>query len=497
MARPRIILRLYSKLTAVAVTASLSGVSTWAGVSVPALQGNDTTAGDMFGYSVSVHDGVGVVGARLHDTDAGSHAGSAYLFDTATNTQLRKLMPDDAEPGDFFGRSVALHGNNVAVGAAMNDDAGNNSGAAYLFNATTGRERFKLTADDAAASDQFGHAVGISGSTAVVSAPWEDQRGTNAGAVYVFDAGNGLQQRKLTAPDAQAGDRFGYSLAVDGNLVLIGAQSDDAGIDSGSAYLYDTTTGTQLRKFTASDAAAGDMFGSVAISNGLALIGAPRSDTNAQDAGVAYLYDVATGQELRKLTASDPTADARFGFSVAIDNGIALIGAYGDKDNTGAVYGFEIFTGNELFKFTPDESQPGDSFGFSLSLSGLTALVGAPLVSTPGGNAGAAYLLELPPPSPPIIGDLNRDGFVGVDDLNFLLLHWNEYAGFQQPQLGDITGDGYVGLDDLSFMLANWNQGIPPTTIATIPEPMSWMVIVWLSPGLLFRVEPSSIVDHG
>ena len=441
----------------------------------------------MFGYSVSVHDQTSVVGARLDDTGAGINAGSAYLFDTHTGLQRHKLTTDDAEPGDFLGRSVAVDGDTVAVGASMDDDSGNNSGSAYLFDVHTGRQGHKLVADDAGAADQFGHAVGMHGNSVVVSAPWEDQSGINAGAAYVFNATGGVQQRKLLADDAQAGDLFGYSLAVDGGLAVLGSQSDEVGIDSGSAYVFDINTGEQLHKLTSTDTASGDMFGSVAVNDGIALIGAPRHDANADDAGAAYLFDTTTGQKLRKLTASDPTADALFGFSVAIDNGIALIGAYGDNNDTGAIYGFDVTTGNELFKFTPDEAQPGDSFGFSMSLSGLTALIGAPLTATPGSNTGAAYLLELPPPPPPIIGDLNADGFVGVDDLNFLLLHWNENAGFQQPQLGDITGDGFVGLDDLSFMLANWNQGTPPTTGNPVPEPTSLIIITCLSPALLIR----------
>lgn len=439
----------------------------------------DAGAGDMFGYAVSVSGTTALVGARLDDTGAGMNAGSAYIFDTAQGTQRFKLTAHDAEPGDLFGRSVAVGGSVAVIGAPLNDDAGNDSGSAYVFDAATGQQRFKLTAGDASATDQFGHTVAVSGDTAIIAAPWEDQAKANAGAVYVFNTAGGTQQRKLTAPDAGAGDLFGLSLAIDGGLALIGAMSDGGGTDSGSAYLFNTTTGALLRELTANDAAPGDKFGQVALSGDIALIGAPGSDTAAADAGAAYLFDATTGSQLFKLTAPDGVTGDRFGFSVALDGNLALVGAYGADGDTGAVYGFDVLTGNQLFRYTPAAALPGESFGFSLALSGLNAVAGAPLADAGGDNAGLAYAFALPPPPPPIIGDLNHDGFVGVEDLSFLLLHWNEYAGYRQPQLADITGDGFVGLDDLNFLLARWNQGTPPPLSGlAVPEPTTIVVYV-------------------
>ena len=219
-ARPHSNTRLLFKALAICVAVAVVKGSALAGVNLPALQGRDTTAGDMFGYTTSAHGGIGVAGARLDDTDDGINAGSAYLFDITSGNQLHKLSADDAESDDLFGRSVAVFGNTALVGAPLNDDAGNSSGSAYLFNTQTGRQRFKLTANDAAASDQFGHTVAMNGNTAAVAAPWEDQAGINAGALYLFDTTTGTQQRKLTAPDANPGDLLGYSLSIDGNLVL-------------------------------------------------------------------------------------------------------------------------------------------------------------------------------------------------------------------------------------------------------------------------------------
>ena len=134
----------------------------------------------------------------------------------------------------------------------------------------------KLTSSDAAADDQFGHRVGISGGTAIVGARYDDDAGEDSGSAYLFDVTTGNQLFKLTASDAAADDRFGQSVGISGGMAIVGAiGNDDAGSESGSAYLFDVTTGKQLFKLTASDAAAGDQFGySVAISGTIAVVGA-------------------------------------------------------------------------------------------------------------------------------------------------------------------------------------------------------------------------------
>jgi len=182
----------------------------------------------------------------------------AQFFDQET-----KLTASDAAASDVFGRSVAISGNTALVGASGDDDDDDdtNSGSAYLFDITTGNQLFKLTASDAAALDFFGSSVAISGNTALVGAFGDDDGGSRSGSAYLFDITTGNQLFKLTASDAAAFDLFGKSVAISGNTALVGANGDDAGPGSGSAYLFDITTGNQLAKLTASDAAALDFFG--------------------------------------------------------------------------------------------------------------------------------------------------------------------------------------------------------------------------------------------
>ncbi|QDT00671.1 FG-GAP repeat protein [Adhaeretor mobilis] len=284
---------------------------------------------DYFGYSVAISGNTALVGA-FGDDVGGNNSGSAYLFDVTTGNQLAKLTANDAAAVDRFGGSVAISGNTALVGAFGNDDGGSSSGSAYLFDITTGNQLAKLTADDAAVSDSFGWSVAISGNTALVGAFLDNDGGGSSGSAYLFDVSTGNQLAKLTAEDATAGDSFGYSVAINGNTALIGAhRDDDEGSDSGSAYLFDVTTGNQLTKLTANDAAANDRFGfSVAISGGTAIVGAVFDDDGGSSSGSAYLFDVTTGNQLAKLTASDAAGGDLFGHSVAMSGDTTLVGAH-------------------------------------------------------------------------------------------------------------------------------------------------------------------------
>ena len=260
--------------------------------------------------------------------------------------QPHKLLPSDGAADDWFGESVALSGNLAVIGASLDNDNGINSGSAYVFDITTGQQLFKLLPSDGAARDWFGESVAISGNLAVIGVFSDDDNGPGSGSAYVFDITTGQQLSKLLPSDGAEYDLFGTSVAISGNLAVIGADSDDDnGTDSGSAYVFDITTGQQLFKLLPSDGAEYDEFGnSVAISGNLAVIGADSDDNNGTDSGSAYAFDVTTGQQIFKLLPSDGAAGDAFGFSVSISGNLAVIGASGDADNgslSGSAYVFQ------------------------------------------------------------------------------------------------------------------------------------------------------------
>ncbi|MDJ0518872.1 MAG: FG-GAP repeat protein [Trichodesmium sp. MO_231.B1] len=257
----------------------------------------------------------------------------------------------------------------------------------------------KLTAPDGSAFDQFGRSVALSDNTAIIGSIGDDDNRESSGSAYLFDTTTGSLLQKFSAPDGSALDQFGRSVALSDNTALIGAWGDDdKGTDSGSAYLFDTTTGSLLQKFIAPEGSEGDNFGvSVALSNNTALIGAWGDDNNGESSGSAYLFDTTTGSLLQKFIAPDGSEGDVFGLSVALSDNTALIGSVGDDDNgesTGSAYLFDTTTGSLLQKFSAPDGSALDQFGRSVALSDNTALIGSVGDDDNGESSGSAYLFD-------------------------------------------------------------------------------------------------------
>lgn len=339
---------------------------------------------DLFGQSVSMSCGIALVGATLDSTTA-SGSGQAYLFNLATGALLRTLANPTPAINDFFGQRVSISGNLALVGAQNDDTLATNAGAAYLFDVASGA-LLRTFFDPGAlpvSLDNFGHAVAVSGNRVLISANLDDAGATNAGAAYLFDANTGALLRTFLNPAPASGDQFGSEVALFGNYALIATPFDDAGAtDSGSVYLYDTTTGALLRTFTNPTPAASDNFGTcIALSGSRVLAGAVQDDTLGFNEGAAYLFDFATGNLLDTLLIPSKNGDSEFlGQSCALSNTYALVGAAFDNSvatDGGGAYLFDAITGallQEIFDPTPGS---GDRFGFAAALDGSIALIGA------------------------------------------------------------------------------------------------------------------------
>ncbi len=365
---------------------------------VTKLHSGKPAAGNRFGRAVALSDRFLLVGEPFND-DKGNNAGAAHLYDARNGRYLRTLYAGDPAVNDYFGGGVAISGNLALVGAAMTDAGGKD--AAYVFDLITGRQLRKLTApDDSPGNDCFGSSMALSGYLALIGAPLHNG---SRGAAYLFDVRSGAPiatghavPGKLTANDAAVDDLFGFSVALDGGLALIGAQwDDDHGSNSGSAYLFDARSGQQLRKLTAgADGSASARFGfSVALNGGLALISAPVKS----GAGAAYLFDVRSGPFLRKLTAGDAVGSAWFGYSVALDGSLALVAARDDDDlglYSGSAYLFDAQSGDQLAKLHASDGALLDQFGYSAALCGGLALIGAHHDDDHASDSGSAYLFR-------------------------------------------------------------------------------------------------------
>jgi hypothetical protein len=377
------------------------------------LLADDAQAGDQFGYSVGISGDYAIVGAYRED-DGGSDAGAAYIFRrTGANTwdSGTKIVASDAAANDWFGWAVAINGDYAVVGAPLEGTGG----SAYVFNRTgtnTWDSGTKIVASDAQTGDQFGHSVAISGDYAVVGAYAEDDGGSDAGAAYIFrrtgtntwDSG-----KKIVASDAAANDNFGQSVAISGDYAVVGAPRKGSGalINAGAAYVFrrtGTNTWDSGTKIVASDAQGGDQFGySVGISGDYAVVGAYLEDDGGTNAGAAYIFrrtGTNTWDSGSKIVASDAQAGDRFGFSVAISGDYAVVGAPEEDaggSNAGAVYLFRR-TGTNTWstgvKSMASDAQAGDQFGYSVGISGDYAIVGAPFEDAGGADAGAAYIFQ-------------------------------------------------------------------------------------------------------
>jgi len=372
---------------------------------------SDAGPSDRYGYSVAIAGDYAIVGANQDDGGGGSASGSAYVFVRSGNSWIEqaKLTASDAGLGDRFGSSVAIDGDYAIVGAYLDDDNGSASGSAYVFvrSGSSWTEQAKLTASDAAANDYFGHSVAIAGDYVIVGAYQDDDGGSRSGSAYVFvRSGNSwTEQVKLTASDAAANDYFGYSVAIAGDYVIVGAYRDyDGGSASGSAYVFVRSGNSWIEqaKLTPSDAATNDYFGySVAIDGNSAIVGAYGNGDNGFSSGSAYVFMRSSNSwsEQSKLTASDAAANDYFGHSVAIAGDYALVGAYLDDDdgvNSGSAYVF-VRSGNswtEQVKLTASDASAEDVFGSSVAIDGDYTIVSAPFNDDDGSYSGSAYFFK-------------------------------------------------------------------------------------------------------
>jgi hypothetical protein len=321
-----------------------------------------TSGADTFGGAVAISNNYAIVGANAEDDAGGGGSGKAYIFNVATGALVHTLNNPNAystSAGDGFGFSVSISDNFAIVGAYAEDQIGGaDSGKAYIFNVTTGALVHTLDNPNAystSASDAFGIAVGISGNYAIVTAWLEDDaNGGNSGKAYIYNVTTGALLFTLNNPNpfsSSAGDLFGRNVAISGNYAIVGAyQEDDAGGtggDSGKAYIFNVTTGALVHTLNNPNAfgtSASDFFGwSVAISGNYAIVGAyGEDDAGGGGSGKAYIFSTISGQLIQTINnpnAFGTSAGDFFAASVAISGNYAVVSAYLEDDAGGTESG--------------------------------------------------------------------------------------------------------------------------------------------------------------
>ncbi len=248
--------------------------------------------------------------------------------------------------------------------------------------------------------DRFGWSVSVSGNTVVVGALYDDAGASDSGTAYVFNATTGALIATLANPTPAANDFFGYSVSVSGNTVVVGLPADDnTTTDTGGAYAFNATTGAYLASLARPTSATSDQFGSsVAADGNLRVVGAPLTDVAGfADAGIAYVFDATTGALVTTLTNPTPATNDQFGFSVAV---------FREHRRRRSVlrrhHGWEQW---QRLCFQCDDRAlvatlanptpaPGDNFGWSVSISANNVVVGAYQDNAGAIKSGAAYVFN-------------------------------------------------------------------------------------------------------
>ncbi len=322
------------------------------------LTASDADRFDLFGTAVSISGDAAIVGALGDHCIDGNSCGAAYVyrFDGSSWTEEQKLAATSADAEDLFGVSVAISDDVAVVGASFDDcPIGLNCGAAYVFrfDGAMWIEEQILTAVDADVDDEFGLSVSVDGDVAIVGSPRDFcSSGASCGSAHIFrfDGNAWIEEQKITAPDAAAFDQFGESVAVSGDTVIVGVQDDNCVVGGacGSAHIYrfdGSAWGHEQRISPMEDV---DNFGiSVSISSDWAVVGAWGGSCLAgPECGSAFVYrfdGLAWGQT-QKLTAFDADTLDLFGVSVAISGESIAVGAYTDDcaagGNCGSAYVF-------------------------------------------------------------------------------------------------------------------------------------------------------------
>ncbi len=361
--------------------------------------------GSAFGVSAALDGETALIGAYTEQW-GGIEPGAAYVFVRSGSSWIQeaRLVPNDPADDGRFGFSVALQGDQALIGAYGDDDAGDNTGSVYVFERSAGlwNQVAKLSAPDAGPDRWFGHAVALGGNVALIGAPADSVAGHNyAGSAYVF-IGSGASWtflQKIEASNPSSTSWFGWCVDLSTTTALIGAQlGNGAAYSSGAAYVFTKYGGAwhEQVKLVASDGAQYDRFGySVAVDGDTALVGAPEDQELGWGTGAAYVFERSgsSWSQTQKILASDAVAQDKFGYAVALEAGTMMVSAsyYHSDAGPGGVYVFhhpkDEWTEVEKLSLAVNES-----FGRCIALDGNDVVLG-----DPSDWPGHAYVYSRPP----------------------------------------------------------------------------------------------------
>ena len=442
----------------------------------------DAGGGEEFGRVISASGDWLIVGAPF-DADFGVSAGSAYVHQKQGTgwIQTQKLFSSDGGSSDQFGYAVGISGDIAVVTAIADFPMGIfAAGSAYVFerSGATWVETTKLFANDASPEDHFGQAVAISGNRIVFGVPHDDPAGSGSGSAYVFEKTGGVwaQTAKLTPNGLAPADTFGFSVAIEGDTIVVGSLGDEGPSgegNTGSAYVFEFSMGSWIekQKLIPSDPAWDQSFGaSVSVSGATLLVGAGTDSTSGSNSGSVYAFEKqgSVWTQVQELLAIDANPGNVFGYFHTHVGNVAIIGSIGDSDTSftcGSAYEFRRVgsTWTQTGKMLAADGFQGGVLGRSVAITGLTAIAGAPFTddactTNPGCDSGAVYAFELSTSA------VQYGSCRLVAPCNNFDLHGGCQNGTGQGGIIAACGSGSISADDLRLELTR----CPPNKLSLL-----------------------------
>jgi hypothetical protein len=357
------------------------------------------TQDDQFGWSVAIDGNWAIAGAPDANSYGSTDGGSAYVYRKSDQSWEfhSRLAESNLQTGDRFGHTVALEGGTLVVGAPKSDAVKFNSGSAFVyeFDGWNWQLKNQLTQTNANAGDQFGISVALDGAQLAVGAVSGDGATENSGTVSVFEADATNQwslDQTILATSGQANDRFGWSVDIDDGILVVGAPQAER---SGKAFVFRDWNGSwnQVASIAGTDSATGDQFGhSVSVNGNFIAVGAKEHDhQGVNNSGAAYLFwnnqfDQSGWQQTRKLSVEGQKVGDRLGTSVQLDDDRLVVSAPMSDAGGNDSGSVYVFDANDGWSVSQAirSSNSGSRMGSSIGLSGDNLIAGSNFATVSG-----------------------------------------------------------------------------------------------------------------
>lgn len=374
-------------------------------------------AGDRFGHSVALGADAAFVGAK-NEADTASSSGVVYRFDDTGAYVQSYADPDGA--GTVFGEALSMAGDLLVIGDSVRFQV-------HLFDPDTGNRSDLISDPDLTSGDFFGTDVDGDADGVLVGS-WR----VVPGEVHLFDPADGSLLVRIEDGAPVSGDRFGQTVALGTDFIAVGEPyNDDVGTNAGAVHIYERSDGTHRMTLYDSDPSDPGILGWTVAADGDQVIGCSPNDARwnpsgdaAHGNGACFVWNATTGALVSTIGATATHSVNSLGErAVEIDG--ALIAVTG----TDRVDLYDASTGDHLLQIDDPSGTTNNKFGHGVDLDGTRLLVGAPQNDTGASDAGVAYLFELAG-----VGIEDSDGD-GVPD--------DEDVCEGDDAAGDPDGDGF------------------------------------------------------